>query len=158
MRRALVGAVLLVLAFGVVLAVRRYALADTQPGEQGFYAIEKTGDGTPFVWMTRHGVFYVNPQPGTLTIPVQAPDFLKSSATFRVDVDVAGRRSGTYEVPPGQWTTIEIPIRQHASAAFRRVDVRANRSWTPKNDRDGGDEGPRSVMVGTTRFTSVGGR
>lgn len=143
----------------VTLHLRRYALTGTMPGEYGFYDLETADDGTPFVWMNRHGVFYVPPQPGTLTIPVRAPSFLEGTEPLRMAVEVGGRRIGVFEPTPDRWTNIEIPVRSPASAPFRRIDLRANQSWSPMRDRgDRADDEPRSVMVGTTRWTPAGGR
>lgn len=152
LRRWIVVAVVLAVFVNVAQQARRSALTRERPGERGFYALEKTGDGVPFVWMTRHGVFYENPQPGTLSIPLQAPDPLPSERPYRVTVEIGGRSAGVHEVAAGRWTLVDIPIRKHEALPFRRIDLRANQS------RPGPDGGPRSVMVGTTRFTPAGGR
>jgi O-antigen ligase len=158
-RRLAIAAAVLVAAANVAVHVRRYALTSEAPGERGFYTLETTEAGRMFVWMTRHGVFYVGPQPGTVSIPVRAPDFLDGTEPFVVAVDVAGRRAGVYEAHPDRWTTIEIPLRRRAAAPFRRVDLRANRSWSPMRDRgERTDDQPRSVMVGETRWTPAGAR
>jgi hypothetical protein len=60
---------------------------------------------------------------------------------------------------PDRWTNIDIPVRRPAPGSFRRIDLRANRSWSPMQDRgDRVDDQPRSVMVGETRWTPAGGR
>jgi hypothetical protein len=158
-RRWAIALIVAAACANVALHLRRYALTAAAPGERGFYDLETTEEGTPFVWMTRHGFFFVDRQPGTLTIPVRAPNFVEDSKPFHVAVEVGGRRVGTFEAVPGRWTTIEIPIRRAASGPFRRIDLRANRSWSPMQDRDVRvhDE-PRSVMVGQTRWTPAGGR
>ncbi len=143
-------AVVLASLANVALQARRAALTKERPGERGFYALEKTNDGDPFVWMTQHGVFYENPQPGTLMVRLQAPS--AADSPFRVAVEVGGRRAGVYEVAAGRWTTIEVPIRERATSLFRRIDLRADRVWL------GEDGQARSVMVGTTRFIAAGGR
>jgi hypothetical protein len=143
----------------VAVNLRRYALTTAMPGERGFYDLEAGEDRTPFVWMTRHGMFYVGPQPGTVTIPVRAPNFLTDTEPFRVTVEIGGRRMGVFEAMPDRWTNIDIPVRRAAPGPFRRIDLRANRSWSPMQDRgDRVDDQPRSVMVGTTRWTPAGGR
>jgi hypothetical protein len=143
----------------VALHARQYAFTTEQPRERGFYGLETAADGTPFVWMTRHGVFYVGSQPGTVTIPVRAPDFLTHGEPFRVAVEIGGRRIGVFEALPDRWTAIDVPIRRPASGRFRRIDLRANRSWSPMRDRgDRVDDEPRSVMVGETRWTPAGSR
>jgi hypothetical protein len=158
-RRWAMALIVLVACANVALQLRRYAYATAPPGERGFYGLETAEDGTPFVWMTRHGVFYVGPQPGTVTIPVRAPDFLERSGPFRVSVEIGGRRVGVFEAAPDRWTSIEVPIRRPASARFRRIDLRVNRSWSPMRDRGArSDDEPRSVMVGTTKWTPAGGR
>jgi O-antigen ligase len=154
-----VVAVIIAASTSLALHVRQYALVATPPGEHGFYGLETADDGRLYVWMTRHGVFYVGPQAGTVTIPLRAPNFLEDAEPFRVAVDIGGRRAGVYEVGPERWATIEIPIRRPASAPFRRIDLRANRSWSPMRDRgERVDDEPRSVMVGETRWTPAGGR
>ena len=159
LRRVALAAAVVTACANVALQARRYALTTTPPGERGFYALETSDEGRMFVWMTRHGVFYVGPQPGTVTIPVRAPDFLKDTERFFVAVEVGGRRTGVYEALPDRWTTIEIPVRRPASTPFRRIDLRANRSWSPMRDRGWRvDDQPRSVMVGETRWTPAGAR
>jgi O-antigen ligase len=148
--RWIVIAVVVAALANVALQARRAALTRERPGERGFYALEKTSDGIPFVWMTRRGVFYENPQPGTLIVPLQAPS--AADTPFKVAVEVGGRRTGVYEVAPGRWTLVEIPVRDRAASPFRRIDLRADRTWL------GEDGEPRSVMVGTTRLIPAGGR
>ena len=148
-----------VLVTGVALQVRRYRWTSTAPGERGFYGPETSERGTSFNWMTRHGVFYVGPQPGTLTIPVQAPAFLRRKEPFALQVEVGGKRAGTWQPPPGVWTNIQIPIRDRTSSPFRQVDLRVNQSWTPMKDRGAStDDGPRSLMVGEIRWAPPGAR
>jgi hypothetical protein len=108
--------------------------------------------------MTQHGVFYERPQPGTLVVPVRAPEFAAGGEPFRMQIEVGGRRAGIYETQPGSWTEIEIPIRDRASGPFRRIDLRVNRAWTPKQVQGSNDERPRSVMIGETRFVVAGSR
>ncbi len=159
MRRWALAMVVAAACANVAIQLRRYALTDTMPGERGFYDLQATEDGTPFVWMTRHGVFYVGPQPGTLTIPLRAPGFLDEIEPFQVLVEVGGERAGVIEAMPDRWTNITIPVRRPAAGPFRRIDLRVNRSWSPKRNRAHHvDDGPRSVMVGTTRWTPAGGR
>lgn len=152
-------AVAIMIAANVTIQVRRYALAATPPGERGFYQLEKDSEGNPFVWMTRHGIFYVGRQPGTLTVPLQAPALPVLTTPFQVSIDVGGRRVGTYEVAASRWTTIQVPVRAAASTPFRRVDVRANQSWSRTKDLGlRSDDDPRSVMVGETRWEPAGSR
>jgi hypothetical protein len=152
-------AVVVAASANVALHLRQYAVAQAPPGERGFYALETSDDGRAFVWMTRHGVFYVGPQPGIVTIPLRAPNFLNDVEPFRVAVDVGGKRAGVYDVTPDRWTTIEISVRGSASAPFRRIDLRADRSWSPMRDRGARvDDEPRSVMVGETRWAPAGTR
>jgi O-antigen ligase len=158
-RRWAIAIVVAAACANVVLNLRRYGLTTAMPGERGFYDLQTTEDGTVFVWMTRHGMFYVGPQPGTVTIPVRAPNFLTDAEPFRVAVEVGGRRIGVFDAMPDRWTNIEIPVRRPASGPFRRIDLRANRSWSPMRDRgERVDDQPRSVMVGTTRWTPAGAR
>ena len=65
---------------------------------------------------------------------------------------------GSYEIDPGRWNEIRIGLRGHARTSFRRVDLRANQSWTRRHDlglRDV-DIDPRSVMVGEVRWQPAG--
>jgi hypothetical protein len=158
-RRWAIVLVVVAACANVAVNLRRFALTSTAPGERGFYDLQSTNGAAPFVWMTRHGVFYVGPQPGTLTVPVRAPDFLESDQRFHVAVEVGGKRMGVFEAASDRWTNIEIPVRTAAPGSFRRIDLRANRSWSPMRDRGGSeDDAPRSVMVGVTRWTPAAGR
>jgi hypothetical protein len=107
--------------------------------------------------MTRHGVFYVGRQAGTITIPLRATTDPRGAGRFRVSVEIAGRSAGVHEVGPDDWTMVSIPLRHGTTLPFRRVDLRANRSWLPLWDGVPIDQ-PRSVMVGETRWTSAGAR
>ena len=158
-RFAIAAVVATVLAVGVAMHARHYVRPAAPPPERGFYALETGEDGRPFVWMTRRGVWNIGPQPGFLRIPVRAPDQPVRPHPFVVDVELGGRRVASREVPPGRWTTITIPIREHAKRPFRRVDLWANQVWSRKRDlgaRD--DDEPRSVMVGEVRWEPAGSR
>jgi O-antigen ligase len=160
-RTIVVALVIVLLAGGVVLQGRRYASVTAPPSERGFHASETSGDGVPFNWMTRHGIFYIGSQPGFLVIPVRAPDLPGPRfRPFVVDIDVGGWRIGSYELEPGRWHDIRVALRDRARTPFRRVDMRANQQWTRRRDlgiREADDE-PRSVMVGGVRWQPPGAR
>jgi hypothetical protein len=151
---------MLMLFVGVGLQARRYAQVITPPTEQGFHETETSRDGVRFNWMTRHGVFYIGSQPGFLAIPVHAPDLPVARKPFVVDLDVGGRRMGSYTIEPGRWNEVRIGLRDRARTPFRRVDLRVNQHWTRRRDlrlRDD-DDMPRSVMVGEVKWEPAGSR
>ena len=151
--------VIVLLVGGVALQARRYASVTAPPTEQGFHAEETGKDGRRFNWMTRHGVFYIGSQPGFVVIPVRAPDLPQPRLrAFAVDVDVAGRRMGTYAIEAGRWNEIRVGVRDRARLAFRRVDVWANQQWTPRELGSSEDDTPRSVMIGAVRWEPFGAR
>lgn len=147
------------LVLGLARPARAYMRPAGPPAERGFYALETGADGRSFVWMTLHGVWHIGPYPGVLTIPLRAPEQPARERAWIVDVDVAGRRVGSYEIPADRWIEITIPIRDRSSRPFRRVDLRANQVWTPRRDLGArADDGPRSVRVGETRWDPAGSR
>jgi O-antigen ligase len=156
---AVTAAVAALIAIGLVLQLHARSVAAAQPGERGFYGLEAAADGRQFTWMTRHGVFYARPQAGVLTIPLRPPDLPNASEPFEVAVEVSGHRVGSYLLEPGRWTDVRVPLRERSAAPFRRIDLRANQTWTRRYDLpDGGDEGPRSVMVGEIGWQGSGAR
>jgi O-antigen ligase len=161
-RRTIVATlVLILLVAGVALQAFRYTRVATPPTERGFHETHTTDEGVPVNWMTRHGVFYIGAQPGFLVVPVRTPDLPEPRPRpFVVDVALGGRLAGSYEIEPGRWNEIKLGLRTHARTSFRRVDLRANQSWTRRRDlglREGDDE-PRSVMVGDVRWEPAGSR
>jgi hypothetical protein len=114
-----------------------------------------------FTWMTGHGVFYIGAQPGFVVVPIRTPDLPHARPRpFVVDVDVGGRRMGSYAIEPGRWNEIRVGVRDQARSPFRRVDLRANQLWTRRRDlglREA-DDAPRSVMVGEVRWEPAGSR
>jgi hypothetical protein len=46
-----------------------------------------------------------------------------------LETSIAGRVADRREVPPGGWTTVEIPAHP-TGTPFRRVDFRTNQVWT----------------------------
>jgi O-antigen ligase len=152
-------AVAAVIAIGFLLQLRAWSIATTQPGERGFYGVEPGPEGREFTWMTRHGVFYTAPQAGVLTIPMRPPDLPSAPVPFEVAVEVNGHRMGTFALPPGRWTPVQLQLRQRLTSPFRRIDLRANQSWTRKYEApEGGDDAPRSVMVGRVNWQGSGSR
>ena len=151
--------VVVIAALGVALDARAYRHPAAPTGERGFYPLQRDSDRQPFVWMARHGVWSIGPQPGTLVIPVRAPQIPSRSRPFVVDVDVAGWRMGSFAIATDRWTTIRIALRDRTERPFRRVDLWANQTWTRRRelgDRD--DDAPRSVMIGEVRWEGAGGR
>jgi O-antigen ligase len=159
-RKIAAAAAIVLLVTSVALQARRYAQVSTPPTERGFHAVETSRDGVRFNWMTRHGVFYIGSQPGFLAIPVHAPDLPVARKPFVVDVDVGGRRIGSYTIEPGRWNELRIGLRDRARTPFRRVDLRVNQHWTRRRDlrlRED-DDMPRSVMVGEVKWQPAGAR
>ncbi len=144
--RLLAPVVLVLLAAPVVRAARSYT-EPTMPGFQGFGDFEQAADGTRFQWTTRHGVGYVPAGSGFLRLKMRAPD-ISHRRPFIVETEVEGRLIDRRELPPGQWITAEIPIRQRNALPYQRVDVRVNQAWTRRRPlgRRFSDE-PLGVMV-----------
>ena len=159
-RKLAAAVTVIMLLVSVGLQARRYTEVRTPPTERGFHETETSRDGVRFNWMTRHGVFYIGSQPGFVAIPVRAPDLPVPRKPFVVDVDVGGRRTGSYTIEPGRWNELRIGLRDRARTPFRRVDLRVNQHWTRRRDlglRDD-DDMPRSIMVGEVRWEPAGSR
>jgi O-antigen ligase len=129
---------------------------DAMPSERGFHGMQTSDDGERYRWVTRHGVTHAGPDRGFLTVPVRAPAFPQRERPFVVEVAVDGRVVDRRAVPADRWEQIVVPLRDPASASFRRIDVWVNQEWTPK--RAGlhqTDDRPMSVMVGEIRVEAV---
>ena len=159
-RKIVAAVAIITMVAGIGLQARRYTQVTIPPTEQGFHETATSRDGVRFNWMTRHGVFYIGSQPGFLMIPVHAPELPVSRKPWVVDVDVSGRRVGSYAIEPGRWNELRIGVRDRARTPFRRVDLRVNQHWTRRRDlrlRDD-DDMPRSVMVGEVNWQPAGAR
>src|SRR5207253_205853 len=85
----LVAAIIPVLLMASVgLHVVRYVRPVSPPTDRGFHELDMAEDGSPFRWMTRHGVTHVGPERGILTVPVRAPAFLDRARPWVVEVAV----------------------------------------------------------------------
>ena len=150
---ALAGLGGLGIAAGIAAGFLSYAAVDTPPPERGFHGIEAAPDGTPFRWMTRHGVTYVpSDGPGFLRLRIHAPGAAMSRPLV-VDTVIAGNLADRRELPPGEWLTYDVPVRATSSAPFRRVDLRTNQVWNqevPLGRRQA--RRPIAVMVGELRW------
>ena len=142
---ALAGALL---AFQVGRGATTYAGTDAVPRDQGFHEIGTGEDGIPFQWVTQHGVTYRPDGAGFLRLRLRAPD-LPQSRPLMVETAVAGRVVDRRSLPPDQWTTYDVAIREGAGTPFRRIDLRVNQEWT-EEVRLGrrAARRPISVMVG----------
>jgi hypothetical protein len=123
---ALVACVVIVA--GVGRAALAYGRVDEPPAEYGFHGLETDEDGTPFRWMTRHSVTYIPDDPGFLRLRLRAPD-RPMPRPLVIETSIAGRVADRREMAPGEWITVEIPVRR-AGTPFRRVDFRTNQEWT----------------------------
>lgn len=126
---------------------------------RGLHGQEIGPDGTRFSWATEHAVLWVLPDPGFLTVPLRAPDFLHRKRPFVADIFVDGRPTARAEVPPGEWVRVSIALRRQSAGPARRIDVRVNQWWTARKDRDPSDTDtrPMSVMVGEVRLERTTG-
>ena len=156
-RRALAAIIPVLLMASVGLHAVRYVRPVSPPTDRGFHELDMAEDGSPFRWMTRHGVTHVGPERGILTVPVRAPAFLDRARPWVVEVAVGGWVVDRREVPSDRWVSITIPVRQRAFRPFRRIDLRANQVWSASRDRGKPrDDRPMSVMVGEIRWDAVG--
>jgi O-antigen ligase len=131
---ATTAAVLILLT--VPLARAGVSYRSEQQAEQGFYPAEQA-DGMLFRWTTRHAVTYVPSPPGFLTFEVRAAG-TADGRPFELQTEVDGILMDRRTVPADRWMKIEIPIRprRKATAAFRRVDLRLDHTWS-RQHRDG---------------------
>ena len=159
-RHAVTAAIVLVaLSLGVGLAALSSTRARTPPPERGFHGFETDSQGQRFRWMTRHVVAYIPAEPGVrgiVTLRLRAPDDRSPAGPLIVETTIAGRSVDRREVGGEAWTTIDIGVRDAASAPFLRIDLRANQQWT-QDVRLGIRPAlrPISVMVGEIGWTPV---
>jgi len=145
----LVSAVLVV---GVGRGVAAYARTGERPRDAGFHEMETAEDGTPFRWVTQHGITYVDDGAGFLRLRLRAPD-LPQTRPLLVDTWISGRLVDRRTLPVDQWTAYDVAVREAAGEAFRRVDLRVNQEWT-EEVRLGrrAARRPISLMVGEITF------
>jgi hypothetical protein len=98
------------------------------PTEYGFHGLETDEDGTAFRWMTRHSVTYIPDGNGLLRLRLRAPE-RPMPRPLVIETSIAGRVADRREMMPGDWTTVDIPVRM-TGTPFRRVDFRTNQVWT----------------------------
>lgn len=153
---AAAAVVLLVLCLGVGLAAVSSTRVQTPPPERGFHGFETDGQGQRFRWMTRHAVAYIPATPGIVTLQLRAPDDKPLVRPLIVEAAIAGRIVDRREIRAGAWVTMNIGVRDSASAPFRRIDLRANQQWM-QDVRLGirPAQRPISVMVGEIGWTPV---
>jgi len=126
--RPLAAVVCVVLAAGVGRAAVTSARVIEPPAEYGFHGLEMDEDDTPFRWMTRHAVTYISDGPGFLRLRLRAQS-RPMPRPLIIETSIAGRVADRRAVPPGEWTTVDIPVHD-TGTRFRRVDFRVNQVWT----------------------------
>ncbi len=119
------------------------------PSERGFHGFETDSQGQRFRWMTRHAVAYIPATRGIVTLNLRGPDDAPLARPLIVETAIAGRIVDRREIRGVAWVTVNIGVREPASAPFRRIDLRANQQWT-QNVRLGIRQAQRpiSAMVG----------
>jgi O-antigen ligase len=116
------------MAAGVGQALLTYGRVNEPPTEYGFHDLETDEDGTAFRWMTRHSVTYIPDGNGLLRLRLRAPE-RPMPRPLVIETSIAGHVADRREVMPGDWTTVDIPVRT-TGTPFRRVDFRTNQVWT----------------------------
>jgi hypothetical protein len=146
---ALVAAVLLI---GLGRSIAVYTRTAERPRDLGFHEMEATDDGTPFRWVTQHGVTYVDDGAGFLRLRLRAPD-LPRTRPLVVETWISGRVVDRRTLPVARWTTYDLGIREASGEPFRRIDLRVNQEWT-EEVRLGrrAARRPISLMVGGITF------
>jgi O-antigen ligase len=148
-------AVSLVLAGNVVAAARAYAVTADRPTGFGFHQVEVGEDGIAFRWMTRHAVAYIESGRGFLRLRVKSPE-AESGRPFVLETAVAGRVLDRRELPGGEWTTFDVPVREPTTLDFRRVDLRLNQvEWQPVRLGTRETIRPLGVMVAELRWLGL---
>ncbi|MEQ1573396.1 MAG: O-antigen ligase family protein [Vicinamibacterales bacterium] len=153
--RAIAPVAVILLAVPVARAARSYT-EPAMPDPQGFGDFEQAADGTRFQWTTRHGVGYVPAGSGFLLLKMRAPD-VPHRRPFVVETEADGRLIDRRELPPGQWVTAEIPVRQRNALPYQRVDLRVNQAWTrqqPLGRRFTNE--PLGIMLAEIRWLRAG--
>lgn len=124
---------LLVLGVGVLLA---YLHDPPWLGSvtSGFGRWEQNGAGVRFHWMGGRASFFVPADAELLEIPLHALFSASSSEPFIVDIAVDGRQATQVVLRDERWVIARLPIRSARTARrFRRVDLRANRTWSTRS-------------------------
>jgi O-antigen ligase len=129
--RLVMAATGLVLAAGIVLAIRTYRSTSEMPLERGFDSFAVASDGTEFRWMTPHVTSYVPGGPGFLRLVARAPD-TPLARPMVLETSIGGRLLDRREISADAWSTIEIPVRDDSGAPFRRIDVHATPTWSAR--------------------------
>ena len=153
---AVAALVVAVLSIGVGRAVVRSAQTQRPPPERGFHGFETDSQEQRFRWMTRHAVAYIPAMRGIVTLHLRGPEDRPLVRPLIVETAIAGRIVDRREIRGGAWVTVNIGVREPASAPFRRIDLRANQQWT-QDVRLGirTAQRPISAMVGEIGWTPV---
>ena len=148
--------VVAVLSIGVGRATVSSTRTLMPPSERGFHGFETDSQGQRFRWMTRHAVAYIPATRGIVTLNLRGPDDAPLARPLIVETAIAGRIVDRREIRGVAWVTVNIGVREPASAPFRRIDLRANQQWT-QNVRLGIRQAQRpiSAMVGEIGWTPV---
>jgi hypothetical protein len=121
----------LIAAFAIVAYLR-------DPGwlggvTSGFGRSERDGGGVRFRWMGGRASFFVPAAATQVDIPLSAP-FALPSAPFVIDVRVDDVRAAQVVLSREGWMTVTVTILPRpTSRRFRRVDLRANRTWSERS-------------------------
>ena len=122
--------VVAVLSIGVGRATVSSTRTLMPPSERGFHGFETDSQGQRFRWMTRHAVAYIPATRGIVTLNLRGPDDAPLARPLIVETAIAGRIVDRREIRGVAWVTVNIGVREPASAPFRRIDLRANQQWT----------------------------
>ena len=158
--RRVIAIVVLLAGIGVVRSTVAYALASDAPPQRGFIDEATAPDGTRFRWMGPHAVIYGLRGPGFFTMTVRPPD-RPLPRPMVIETRMGGRVIDRRPLARGKWETVLIPVRQAASAPFRRIDVRATPAWMDKRrlaQRTSEVDVAATVMVREMRWLGPGAR
>ena len=125
-RSGAIAAVAAVVILGSALAVGTlaYVRPGARPPERGLSAAERLPDGTSVRRFDTHAITYVQGFRGVLIVPVRAEAMPEGAAPPAVDVEVGGWNAGRWELRPGEWIEIEVPVDRRSVTRFRRLDLR----------------------------------
>ena len=124
---AISAAALLVFAIGT----RRQLTPSDSPGVTGLERWETAPDGTRYRWTLDYASLFVPQKATRVYVPVRLPVDLPSLGPMGVVVKTAGLYCGRWVVGTS-WATLNIELPPlDTLQAYRRVDIKVDRTWQP---------------------------
>jgi hypothetical protein len=97
----------------------------------GFYPWETAEDGRRVRWSGQYGSVFVPADVKRVYIPVRVPADRPAIVPMPIDIRINGQRQGTVLVG-STWATLDLWMPQAAPLIpFKRIDIRADRTWQP---------------------------